>query len=435
MGQKLNKLMFFKNKKSCPEMVTHSSFDESWQPHRHFLHDLPSGPYPVFGISLQDAAKLDDQFDDTSIFTPSYNKWENSICLPAYQKYVPKVLLKCIKFIHDYGLKEEGLYRVSGSGLQVKALRDAFINLGPSFDIPPTTDVHAVTSLVKSFVRELPDQILPVTKCHTFLSYTPSTSFTFENPASFSPFTPEEQDLDPCVIPTQILQEILQQLSTYNFAAVHTLTRHFATVVAHSASNRMSVSSLSLILCPTLRIHKSVFAALLLKSQTLWLDLHPANAEISAKGLRYDTRNIITYRAQDDLTESTMSSCFSTDPSSSSMISEVTSTSMVDQSALDPISFDLYDRRTSSLLPPTPELDHEDDLLFNSPFQHTPSESISSNRLSDIFNIPKNELKHAPSFSEYRYKQPTAPTRDKITTSRSTGSNRTLFLRKSVANF
>lgn len=459
-------------------MVTHASYDQPPQQLESFLADLPIGPYPVFGIALEDAAKLNDQFDDSSIFTPSYNKWENQLCLPEYHKYLPRFLLTCIKFVNDYGLQEEGLYRVSGSGQQVRELRDSFIEHGPNYEIPPTTDVHAITSLIKNFLRELPDLILPVTTCHTFLAYVKSelpTSLSFSNGSpNFSLFTAAEEDLNPYVIPTQILQEILQSQLPPNFALVQLLTRHFATVVQNQSHNRMSLTALALILCPTIKIHKSVFHALILKSERIWTDLHPRQSEVAARGVKYDTRNILAYRQDDEMAVS-----FSTASSSASLTDDTTVTSM------DPISYDLFtsslsassmldmaaankqdQRRTSVMLRPASIV--EDDYFETGAISFSSmdysgqlksgSESVTSmpslksktlqsqsptNRFSDFMDYTDYKLAYP---HEYKYRQNTnhpegpssANTRYSPNRSVSSGppsANRRVFLRKSVANF
>jgi hypothetical protein len=261
------------------------------------LSDLTHSLYNIFGIPLKDAASINDLFEDSSNFTPTYNSWESHLCQPEYQRFVPKAILKCIKFINDFGLREEGLYRVSGSKNEVEELKQNFIQYGPSYDIPPTTDVHAITTLIKSFARDLPEELLPV-KRHTFLAYKKSDFPSPTELANFKLFTPEEEDMNPVIIPTQILQEILQSLSAYQFALLQALTRHFSLVVENSGYNRMTLASLSVILCPTLRMHKSVFHALIIKSPNVWSHIHPIESEISISSIKYDPRNIVEYRSQ-----------------------------------------------------------------------------------------------------------------------------------------
>eukprot|EP00064_Thunnus_orientalis_P000522 superscaffoldBa00000026_g523 len=72
------------------------------------------------------------------------------------QRLVPVLVEQCACFIHEHGLQEEGLFRAPGQTNHVRELQDAF-DRGekPVFD--STTDVHTVASLLKLYIRELPE--------------------------------------------------------------------------------------------------------------------------------------------------------------------------------------------------------------------------------------------------------------------------------------
>ncbi|KAI8074785.1 Rho GTPase activation protein [Gongronella butleri] len=76
---------------------------------------------------------------------------------------VPDPVNRCFTEILARGLRVEGLFRLSGSVLEVDQLQHAF-------DQPPTYgkyldltgyDIHAITSLVKKYLRLLPDPVIP----------------------------------------------------------------------------------------------------------------------------------------------------------------------------------------------------------------------------------------------------------------------------------
>lgn len=258
------------------------------------------GQYNIFGLRLTDATALNDS--EGGLYDPR-PAWSDSSYNFDYRRHVPAALAKCLEYINAHGLDEEGLYRVSGSAPDVQALRTAIAEDGPAFSVPAHTDVHAVTSLVKAFCRELPEELLPVMTRHTFLAYAPAeipTEFAFANGgvANYSLFTAEEEDMNPNVIPTQILQEILHELEPCNFALVYLLTSHLRLVADNSKSNKMTVSNLGMILCQTLRIHKSVFHALILKGPAVWADIHPHGAVLETRAIKYDTSRILSYQQQ-----------------------------------------------------------------------------------------------------------------------------------------
>ncbi|XP_045018204.1 rho GTPase-activating protein 25 isoform X6 [Bubalus bubalis] len=81
---------------------------------------------------------------------------------------VPILVEKCAEFILEHGLNEEGIFRLPGQDNLVKQLRDAFdAGERPSFD--RDTDVHTVASLLKLYLRDLPEPVVPWSQYDGFL--------------------------------------------------------------------------------------------------------------------------------------------------------------------------------------------------------------------------------------------------------------------------
>ncbi|XP_036904096.1 rho GTPase-activating protein 25 isoform X2 [Sturnira hondurensis] len=81
---------------------------------------------------------------------------------------VPILVEKCAEFILEHGLNEEGIFRLPGQDNLVKQLRDAFdAGERPSFD--RDTDVHTVASLLKLYLRDLPEPVVPWSQYEGFL--------------------------------------------------------------------------------------------------------------------------------------------------------------------------------------------------------------------------------------------------------------------------
>ena len=75
---------------------------------------------------------------------------------------LPAVVYRCLEYLHEkQAINEEGIFRLSGSNIVIKGLRDRFNTEG---DIKLLDgeyyDVHAVASLLKLYLRELPSSIL-----------------------------------------------------------------------------------------------------------------------------------------------------------------------------------------------------------------------------------------------------------------------------------
>nr|KAF6294102.1 Rho GTPase activating protein 22 [Pipistrellus kuhlii] len=75
-------------------------------------------------------------------------------------RLAPLLVEQCVDFIRARGLSEEGLFRLPGQATLVRDLQDAFdCGEKPRFD--STTDVHTVASLLKLYLRELPEPVVP----------------------------------------------------------------------------------------------------------------------------------------------------------------------------------------------------------------------------------------------------------------------------------
>ena len=106
--------------------------------------EKPANARLVFGMSIAEAVE----------YCPP--KGMPDVCLPA-------VVYRCLEYLEAQdAANEEGIFRLSGSSVVIKNLRDRFNNEG-DFDILADEqyfDVHAVASLLKLYLRELPTTIL-----------------------------------------------------------------------------------------------------------------------------------------------------------------------------------------------------------------------------------------------------------------------------------
>uniref|UniRef100_A0A3B5MNK4 Rho-GAP domain-containing protein n=1 Tax=Xiphophorus couchianus TaxID=32473 RepID=A0A3B5MNK4_9TELE len=83
-------------------------------------------------------------------------------------RLVPLVVEQCVTFIRERGLHEVGLFRQPGRASLVKELQEAFDSgERPSFD--SRTDVHTVASLLKLYLRQLPEPLVPYSHYQDFL--------------------------------------------------------------------------------------------------------------------------------------------------------------------------------------------------------------------------------------------------------------------------
>lgn len=80
---------------------------------------------------------------------------------PLVAPMIPALIVHCVNEIEMRGLTEVGLYRISGSDRDVKALKEKFLK---SNGIPNIADcdVHVLCGCVKDFLRSLKERLIPM---------------------------------------------------------------------------------------------------------------------------------------------------------------------------------------------------------------------------------------------------------------------------------
>ena len=157
---------------------------------------------PVFGVPLAEAVEFSAPAD--------------------VQVALPAVAYRCIEYLKaQSAISEEGIFRLSGSNIVIKALRERFDTEG---DIDLITDdhhydVHAVASLLKQYLRELPANILTRDLHFEFLS-------TQEREASAK--------LEACNV-------LVNRLPQANRELLESLTGFLREIVDNEKVNKMSV--------------------------------------------------------------------------------------------------------------------------------------------------------------------------------------------------
>uniref|UniRef100_A0A8C1IL41 Rho GTPase activating protein 22 n=1 Tax=Cyprinus carpio TaxID=7962 RepID=A0A8C1IL41_CYPCA len=146
-------------------------------------------------------------------------------------RLAPLLVEQCVDFIREQGLKEEGLFRMPGQANLVKELQDAF-DCGdkPLFD--SNTDVHTVASLLKLYLRELPEPVIPFNKYEDFLTCAQLLLKDEEG-----------------------LSELVKQVNTLpqaNYNLLKYICKFLDEVQSHSNENKMSVQNLATVFGPNI---------------------------------------------------------------------------------------------------------------------------------------------------------------------------------------
>jgi len=196
------------------------------QPRRSELQAHRGGHVrPVFGMQLQEAVEYYSPVD--------------------VDVYLPAVVYRCIEFLRAKGAaNEEGLFRLSGSNIVIRNLKDRF-NTEGDVDLlseDEDYDVHAIASLFKTYLRELPSTILTRELHLEFLKVLEMN----DKPQKISAFN-----------------VLVHQLPSANFSLLRTLSQYLLEVVQNSDRNKMTVKNVGIVFSPTLNIPAPVFAMFL----------------------------------------------------------------------------------------------------------------------------------------------------------------------------
>lgn len=93
---------------------------------------------------------------------------------PLTAPLVPALIVHCVNEIESRGLTEVGLYRVSGSEKDVKALKERFLN-GKTVPALQHSDVHVLCGCLKDFLRGLREPLVPMALWRDFSNAAQST--------------------------------------------------------------------------------------------------------------------------------------------------------------------------------------------------------------------------------------------------------------------
>ncbi|XP_014259247.1 SLIT-ROBO Rho GTPase-activating protein 1-like [Cimex lectularius] len=83
---------------------------------------------------------------------------------------IPLIIKSCIRIINLYGLHHQGIFRVSGSQVEINNFRDCFERgEDPLADITDASDMNSVAGVLKLYLRELREPLFPIIYFEQFM--------------------------------------------------------------------------------------------------------------------------------------------------------------------------------------------------------------------------------------------------------------------------
>ncbi|VDC02978.1 unnamed protein product [Peniophora sp. CBMAI 1063] len=147
---------------------------------------------------------------------------------------IPPILLKLTTFIEKYGLRSQGIYRLSGTMSKINKLKGLLDEGLDKVDLDKDEwrgDVNNVASALKAWFRELPEGVMTDGLRQGFLD-----AAAIENDR----------------LRHIRLHERVNDLPDANYATLKFFLGHLSRITAHASENQMSVSNLSIVFGPTL---------------------------------------------------------------------------------------------------------------------------------------------------------------------------------------
>ncbi|CAH1794835.1 unnamed protein product [Owenia fusiformis] len=145
---------------------------------------------------------------------------------------VPVIVKTIVDFISQHGIGHEGIFRINGNARMVEKLKSSYDKVG-SANLEDANDVMSVAGLLKLFLRELPDSVIPESETLKFIQVQEDFQQDFE------------QFIDQ-------LKQLLEDLPQENYDLLKFLCRFLVTVSLLEESNKMSSMALAIIFGPNL---------------------------------------------------------------------------------------------------------------------------------------------------------------------------------------
>ncbi|KAJ5663944.1 hypothetical protein N7507_004675 [Penicillium longicatenatum] len=170
-------------------------------------------------------------------------------CRDKTEFWMPALPYRCIDYLNFKGCEEEGLYRVPGSGREVKHWQRRFDSeLDVSlFDVPDLYDINTVGSLFKAWLRELPEELFPK-----------ATQDMIAEKCEGATTAP------------QLLKDELSKLPPYNYYLLFAITCHLNLLHSYVDQNKMDYRNLCICFQPCMKIDAFCFQFLVCDWKNCW---------------------------------------------------------------------------------------------------------------------------------------------------------------------
>jgi len=216
---------FFKGHRSASTHEHQHSFDDE-----HYELKVLNLPLAAQTRKTRISKRLEDSRDKTEFWMPAF-PW------------------RAIDYLNFKGCEVEGLYRVPGSGPQIKKWQRRFdeehdVNL---FEAEDLYDINIIGSMLKAWLRELPEELFPK-----------AAQERIARECAGSETVP------------QLLIDELSNLSPFQYYLLFAITCHLSLLLANSDKNKMDFRNLCICFQPCMKIDAFCFKFLVCDWRDCW---------------------------------------------------------------------------------------------------------------------------------------------------------------------
>ncbi|XP_010981386.1 protein FAM13A isoform X1 [Camelus dromedarius] len=141
---------------------------------------------------------------------------------------IPAIVGSIVEYLTKHGLTQEGLFRVNGNVKVVEQLRGKFES-GVPVQLGTDGDVCSAASLLKLFLRELPESVIPAALQHRLIQL----------------FQDDRNDAQ-----ESSLRDLIKELPDTHYCLLKYLCQFLTKVAKHHVQNRMNVHNLATVFGP-----------------------------------------------------------------------------------------------------------------------------------------------------------------------------------------
>ncbi|XP_061848388.1 protein FAM13A isoform X4 [Colius striatus] len=142
---------------------------------------------------------------------------------------IPIIVWNIVEYLTQHGMTQEGLFRVNGSMKMVEQLRLQY-ERGEEVELVKDGDVYSAASLLKLFLRELPDGIITSALHPRFIQLYQDTRNDMQKESN--------------------LKELLKELPDAHYCLLKYLCQFLIKVAEHHVENRMNLCNLATVFGP-----------------------------------------------------------------------------------------------------------------------------------------------------------------------------------------